>query len=385
MDRMTDRIMGKTRVGITGISGFVGSHLKDRLQREEGVEVIACEDAYFDEFDKLKSFAENCDVLVHLAAMNRGDQEQLYSVNVGLVEKLIHAMQQTHSIPHVMFSSSIQCKLDNAYGRSKKEGARLLVQWAQKNKAPLSILIIPNIYGDRGKPFHNSVVATFCHQLTHGLQPEVHVDQEIGLIYINELIEEIVKLIWNRPAAIDTSEIDLTKSIKVSEILTMLNRFKETYYEKGVVPHLEPGFEQNLYNTFLSYMDDTDYEQSSVLHADDRGSLFEVVKQEKGGQVFFSTTKPGVTRGNHYHTRKMEKFCVVKGEAVIRLRRIGTDQVIEFHVSGSKPASVEMPIFYTHSIENVGSEELLTLFWTNELFDKNDPDTFYENVLTEQK
>lgn len=375
--------MNKTKIGITGIDGFVGSHLKDRLLREENVEVLAFEDSYFVEFEKLKSFTENCDVLVHLAAMNRGDQEQLYNVNVGLVEKLVDAMQQTNSTPHIIFSSSIQYELDNPYGISKKEGARILSQWARGNNAPLSILIIPNIYGDQGKPFYNSVVATFCHQLTRDLQPEIHADKEFGLIYINELVEAIYKKITNRPKTVDFLEIPPTKFIMVSEILATLNRFKEMYYDKRIVPNLEAGFEQHLYNTFLTYMENSDYEQFPVLHSDDRGNLFEVVKQEKGGQVFFSTTKPGITRGNHYHTRKMEKFCVVKGKAVIRLRRIGTDEVIEYNVSGSKPASIEMPIFYTHSIENVGSEELLTLFWTNELFDKNDPDTFYENVLTE--
>lgn len=375
--------MNKTKIGITGIDGFVGSHLKDRLLREENVEVLAFEDSYFGEFEKLKSFTENCDVLVHLAAMNRGDQEQLYNVNVGLVEKLVDAMQQTNSTPHIIFSSSIQYELDNSYGISKKEGARILSQWARGNNAPLSILIIPNIYGDQGKPFYNSVVATFCHQLTRDLQPEIHADKEFGLIYINELVEAIYKKITNRPKTVESLEIPPTKFIMVSEILATLNRFKEMYYDKRIVPNLEAGFEQHLYNTFLTYMENSDYEQFPVLHSDDRGNLFEVVKQEKGGQVFFSTTKPGITRGNHYHTRKMEKFCVVKGKAVIRLRRIGTDEVVEYNVSGSKPASIEMPIFYTHSIENVGSEELLTLFWTNELFDKNDPDTFYENVLTE--
>jgi len=171
----------------------------------------------------------------------------------------------------------------------------------------------------------------------------------------------------------------------VSEILTTLKRFKEMYYDKRIVPDLELGFERNLYNAFLTYMENTDYEQFPVVRCDERGKLFEVVKQENGGQVFFSTTKPGITRGNHYHTRKMEKFCVVKGEAVIRLRRIGTNEVVEYNVSGSKPASIEMPIFYAHSIENVGTEELLTLFWTNELFDENDPDTFHESVLMEQE
>jgi UDP-2-acetamido-2,6-beta-L-arabino-hexul-4-ose reductase len=380
---MIDRIVNKMKIGITGIDGFVGSHLKDRLLREENVEVLDFEDTYFEEFDKLKSFAKRCDVLVHLAAINRGDQEQLYNVNVGLVEKLVDALEKTNSRPHVIFSSSIQCKLNNPYGLSKKEGARLLSKWARENSAPLSILIIPNVFGDRGKPFYNSVVATFCHQLTHGLQPEIHVDKEIGLIYINDLVQEICKTIKTPPGAVGWLELPPTKSIKVSEILATLKRFKEMYYDKRIVPDIQAGFEQQLYNTFLTYMENSDYQQFPVINCDDRGSLFEVVKQEKGGQVFFSTTKPGVTRGNHYHTRKMERFCVVKGKAVIRLRRIGTDEVIEYKVSGSKPASIEMPIFYTHSIENVGTEELLTLFWTNELFDKDDPDTFYETVLSE--
>jgi UDP-2-acetamido-2,6-beta-L-arabino-hexul-4-ose reductase len=375
--------MGKTRIGITGIDGFVGSHLRDRLSREDNIEVLAFEDSYFEEFEKLVSFADKCEVLVHLAAMNRGDQQQLYTVNVGLVEKLIEALRQTNSCPHVVFSSSIQCTLDNPYGRSKKEGARLLSQWAMAHNAPLSILIIPNVFGDRGRPFHNSVVATFCHQLTHGLQPELHTDKEIGLIYINELVEKIYETIKSPPKAVDSAEIPPTKRVMVSEILAKLNRFKQMYYDKNIVPDLEAGFEQHLYNVLLTYMENSDYQQFPILHCDDRGTLFEVIKQENGGQVFFSTTKPGITRGNHYHTRKMEKFCVVKGEAVIRLRRIGTDRVVEYSVSGRKPASVEMPIFYTHSIENVGTGELLTLFWTNELFDENDPDTFYESVLTE--
>jgi len=380
---MTDRNVNKTKIGITGIDGFVGSHLRDRLLREENVDVLAFEDSYFEEFEKLKSFTENCDVLVHLAAMNRGDQEQLYNVNVGLVEELVDALQQTKSSAHVIFSSSTQCKLDNPYGLSKKEGARLLSQWARGNNAPVSILMIPNIFGDQGKPFYNSVVATFCHQLTHDLQPEIHTDKEFGLIYINEFVEELCRTINNPPRAVESLEIRPTKFIMVSEILATLNRFKEMYCDKRIVPHLEAGFEQQLYNTFLTYMENSDYEQFPAIHSDDRGNLFEVIKQEDGGQVFFSTTKPGITRGNHYHTRKMEKFCVVRGKAVIRLRRIGTDEIIEFNASGSEPASIEMPIFYTHSIENVGTEELLTLFWTNELLDKDDPDTFYENVLTE--
>jgi len=162
--------------------------------------------------------------------------------------------------------------------------------------------------------------------------------------------------------------------------LKLLNHFKECFYDKRIVPTFASNFEKNLYNTFISYAERADYEQALTLRTDERGSLFEVVKEEKGSQIFFSTTKPGIVRGNHYHTRKQEKFCVVKGEAIIRIRRIGTDKVIEYKVSGDKPVVVEMPIFYTHNIENVGTDELCTLFWTNELYNPNDSDTFFEKV-----
>jgi UDP-2-acetamido-2,6-beta-L-arabino-hexul-4-ose reductase len=241
-------------------------------------------------------------------------------------------------------------------------------------------MIIPNVFGDKGKPFYNSVVATFCYQITHGEEPKIIDDKKLDLIFINRLIEQMTQKALEFCSCIETVEIEPVYSVKVSEVLSQLNRFKSCYYKYRMVPKLADDFERDLYNTFITYMDEADFEQKSLLHSDERGTLFEFVRHDGAGQVFFSTTKPGVTRGNHYHTRKMEKFCVVKGTGLIKMRRIGTNKVIEYEVNDQNPSSVEMPVFYTHNITNTGKEDMLTIFWTNEVFDSSDPDTFYEEI-----
>ncbi len=372
--------MDKRKITITGLVGFMGSHIRDRLSREPNIDVQPFEDEFFANGEKLKAALDGAQAVVHLAAMNRGGENEIYRTNIELVQKLTAALDELGQRPHVLFSSSTQAALDNPYGRSKKEGERLLEEWSRRSKAHVSAMVIPNVFGDRGRPNYNSVVATFCHKLTHGETPQVQADKELNLIYINELVELFWQRINNPPAGFERVEVAPTASAKVTEILSRLSHYKECYYEKKIVPDLPTRFERNLYNTFLSYAETADFQQPLVLRTDDRGSLFEIVKQEGGNQIFFSTTKPGITRGNHYHTRKMEKFCVVKGEAVIRLRRIGTDKVLEYRVSSQQPSVVEMPIFYTHHIENVGSTELCTLFWTNEVFNPDDTDTFFEKV-----
>lgn len=372
--------MNNLTIGITGMVGFIGSHLRDRLRQKETINVPDFEDAFFDDEEALKNYLQKCDVVVHLAAMNRGDGNEIYNTNVGLVKKLISSLEQIGNKPHVLFSSSTQIDQDNPYGRSKKQGVELLKQWSKKNNAPVSVLVIPNVFGDSGRPFYNSVVATFCYQITRNEEPTIITDSQVNLIYVNELTSFIADKIENHPSGFESVVIPQTSTVTVSEILELLKAFKDSYYDKNTVPQLKDNFEQDLYNTFITYMDSVDFEQKPVVHSDNRGSLFEVVKQQGAGQVFFSTTKPGITRGNHYHTQKMEKFCVVKGQGLIKMRRIGTNEILEFNISGSSPSSVEMPIFYTHNITNVGSEEMLTLFWTNELFDPKSPDTFYQEV-----
>lgn len=378
------------KIGITGQAGFIGTHLYNYLGIQESVARIPFEDAYFDEDTQLFQFVQSCDVIVHLAAMNRHDDPQvIYNTNITLVRKLITACEKTNSKPHILFSSSTQEEQDNLYGKSKFEGRKLFEAWALKNKAQFTGLIMPNVFGPFGNPNYNSFIATFCYRLTHGEQPEVKVDAEVKLIYVGELVTEIVRLIKaNRPAEniaemIEEIRLQHTVEVKVSEVLRLLENFKVNYFEKGIIPNLDNPFERNLFNTFLCYVDHQNFFPFPLtLHSDERGSFVETVKNKSGGQVSFSTTVPGITRGNHFHTRKAERFAVIKGKARIDLRRIGTNKILSFELDGKHPSFVDMPVWFTHNITNIGNEELYTIFWINEHFDENDPDTFFELVTS---
>lgn len=375
------------RVGITGQSGFIGSHLYNYLNlKKEEISLVPFEDSLFSNDSDLESFVKQCDTIVHLAAMNRhGDPQVIYDTNLLLVNKLIAACRKTGSTPHILFSSSTQEERDNPYGRSKLEGRLLFEAWAAKNGASFTGLVIPNVFGPFGNPYYNSVVATFCHQLTHNEQPHIEVDGEMKLIYVGELVTEIYNQIISTPGighqAPNTIFIPSTSRKKVSGILSLLTDFKSGYLEKGIIPDLNDKFTLNLFNTFVCYIDHANFFPYHLkLNTDNRGIYVETVKMNSGGQVSFSVTKPGITRGNHYHTRKAERFAVIKGKARIELRRIGTDKVLSFNLDGDQPSFVDMPIWYTHNITNVGTDDVYTIFWISEFYDQNDPDTFFETV-----
>jgi len=362
------------------MQGFVGSHLRDRLAREKNIELLPYEDSFYENESAFVDFAGKADVIVHLAGVNRDEPGAVYKKNIGLMEKLLAYVDASGNRPLILFSSSTQIERDNEYGRGKKRAMELLEQWALKHKAAAVSMVVPNVFGDSGRPFYNSVIATFCHQVTHGQEPTIIQDGRMTMIYINDLVEEIFRIINEQPQGYRVEHIIPKAEVNVSEALALLTKYKDAYYGSGMVPEANSAFERDLYNTFITYMDEADWERHLKLKTDERGSFVEVFKLEKGGQVSYSTTKPGITRGNHYHIRKNEKFCVVSGKAIIRLRRIGTDKVIEYQVSGEKPSWVEMPIYYTHNITNVGDTELVTLFWINEHFNPDDPDTFFEEV-----
>lgn len=376
------------KIGITGQAGFVGTHLYNTLNLQKDIfQTIPFDDAFFSEENKLTEFVAQCDVIVHLAAMNRhNDPEILYQTNIKLVKQLIAACETSDTRPHILFSSSTQEERDNLYGRSKKEGRQLLEQWAEKNQAHFTGLLIPNVFGPFGNPYYNSVIATFCHQLTHNELPKIDVDGEIKLIYVGELVDVIIgKIKEYKTYHIDQYHeiyfVPHTSHIKVSTLLEKLEFFKTNYFEKGIIPCLDNPFERNLFNTFLCYIEHNSFFPFYLkINTDERGSFVETIKLNSGGQVSFSTTVPGVTRGNHFHTRKAERFAVIKGKAKIELRRIGTDKVYSFELDGIQPSFVDMPVWYTHNITNIGEEELYTIFWINEHFNADDPDTFFEKV-----
>lgn len=371
------------RIGITGKAGFIGTHLANNIYLyKDRYLLIDFEDSYFLNDDQLKNFVKQCDVIVHLAALNRhSEPDEILRTNIRLVEQLIIALESTNSKPHIIFSSSTQEERENAYGSSKKKGRELFENWAERNKSSFTGLIIPNVFGPFGVPFHNSFITTFAYQLTHNQEPKIEVDTEVGLIYVDELIKQILNTIEKDEKIIKTERLAETSTQKVTDVLSMMNEFRSDYFEQGIIPQLNTVFRRNLFNTFRSYIDlNKHFPFKYKLNSDERGTFVETMKLNTGGQVSYSTTKTGITRGNHFHTRKIERFAVIKGEAIIKMRKINTRDVFEFKLSGDAPSFVDMPIWYTHNITNTCQSELITMFWVNEFYDEKDPDTFFEKV-----
>jgi len=370
------------RVGITGQNGFIGQHLYRVLGLyPQEFERIDFDREFFNDESTLNAFVSKCDVIIHLAAINRhNDINTLYSTNIELTKKLIKALVATDSEAHVLFSSSSQEEQDNLYGQSKKESRELLCAWAQDSKGAFTGIIIPNVFGPFGVPFYNSFIATFCHQLTHGETPIIVKDSKVGLIHVGSLTNIFVELLNNKESQ-HYYVVEPTDEMKVTEVLSNLTEYRELYLKQGIIPKLETSFDVNLFNTYRSYINlETHFPAKYTQHTDARGAFVEIIRLSVGGQVSFSTTVPGVTRGNHFHTRKIERFAVIKGNAQIQLRKIGSEKTLTYKLSGEDPAYVDMPVWFTHNITNIGDDELFTIFWINEFFDPNDPDTYFENV-----
>lgn len=373
------------KIGITGQQGFIGSSVynmaglfPDQFTR------IPFSREYFEDTEAMDAFVASCDTIVHLAAMNRHEsQEFIYETNKELVRKLVESLERTGSKAHVLFSSSTQEERDNLYGRSKREGREMLADWAKKVGARFDGLLIPNVFGPFGKPFYNSFVATFCHQLTTGGEPKVDVDSEVSLIYVEELAKYILDLAKGKEQLVKNAmhEVKATSQILVSDALKLLKNYRNAYLLNGEIPALNTILEVQLFNTFRSFIDyQTHFPVKYKKNTDNRGSFVEIIRLSSGGQVSFSTTHETITRGNHYHTRKIERFSVIKGKARIQLRKINTTEVLNFDLDGEEPAFVDMPVWYTHNIMNIGTEDLYTIFWINEFFDPADPDTYFETV-----
>ena len=369
------------KVGVTGKNGFIGWHLCQTLKLDSNVfQLIEFKRDWFNDNFELDNFVNKCNIIVHLAGLNRHNEENaIYNTNIGLADKLVKSFLRTSFKGHLIFSSSIQEERNNIFGNSKKEARRLFSNWANQEGGKFHGVIIPNVFGSFGVPFYNSVISTFCYQLVNFEFPKIETDATLNLIYINELIKKIIDLFHTEPN--DKVTINHTDTYKVSEILELLVTYKNKYFENGQIPTFNNQFEINLFNTFRSYFNlNTHFPIKYKNNIDERGNFVEIIRLESGGQISFSTTKKGITRGNHFHTRKIERFSVIKGKALIQLRKIGSKEVFDYFLSGAEPAYVDMPIWYTHKIKNIGEEELYTMFWINEFYDANDHDTYFENV-----
>lgn len=363
-------------LGITGGGGFLGWHLRARAHALGGFKVINASPEIFSNGDTLRSFVESCDAIVHLAGLNRGDDHEIEKINVDLCQQLASAIEAHKRDALVIFANSTHFQRDTAYGRSKRRGAEEFALVASNGGFRFLDLVLPQIFGEYGQPFYNSVVATFCHQLAAGEPTRLIKDNQLELVHAQVVAAFILEAVQNDFSGFH--QISGRKML-VSDLLTQLQSIAESYNHQ-LIPPLKDEFDLALFNTFRACRFPTHYPVMLELRSDARGRLFEGVRSLHGGQCFISTTKPGVTRGNHYHLKKFERFLVVNGEAVIKVRKLFTDKIFEYRVSGMRPAYVDMPTMHTHSITNIGDGELITLFWSHEIFDASRADTFPELV-----
>ena len=367
---------------ITGIKGFIGRNLAQHLREREDVQVL--ESHRNTTNTELRESVGRADVLFHIAGTNRPEDPQEFEAgNTRFTEKLCQIVQQSGRKPKVVFSSSIQATLDNPYGRSKRNAEKLLERFAHDSGASLSIFRLKNVFGKWCRPNYNSVVATFCYEIARGLPVRIDDPQrQLELVHIDDVVSAFLSemdAVSEHPVTwVDPDSIP-SWSLTLGDLAERLQSFRELQ-QSLVVPDFSVRFNQQLYATYLSYLPSEQWEYGLDIKSDNRGDLAEVLKSPWFGQIFVSRTLPGITRGNHYHHSKTEKFMVIGGEALIRFRQIESSEIIEFRVRGEDYRVIDIPPGYTHSITNVGSSELITLFWASEIFEPNRPDTCFAPV-----
>ena len=373
--------MANKKIGITGHNGFLGTHLKNQIRYKfKDFEIVDFKRSFFEDENQLSIFVNSCDIIIHLAGLNRHDSGgKILKTNVQLSETLAKCLIKNMYKGSLIFSSSLQEYNNTPYGKSKKQASKFLAETAKTSGFSFVQFIIPNIFGPFGKPNYNSFITTFSHQLIKGERPEIINDDIVPLIYVEDLVPQIFRA--TELKGIHRIEILSKTKRKVSKILTQLKEFQKTYIENGTIPKLKTLFDTQLFNTFRSAINLKDFfPKSYQIHHDERGSFAELIRASTKGQVSFSSTKPGVTRGNHFHTRKVERFSVIQGEAKICLRIIGTKEIKEFKLVGTKPSYIDIPIWTTHNITNIGKKDLITVFWINEHYNPVDADVYFEKV-----
>lgn len=363
------------KVAMTGAGGFVGWHTRAYLHSvgERDVHPFAVGSAF--DPGAATAAVTGSDRLLLIAGVNRGSDAEVRDGNLQFAEQVAATLRATDAPPRlVVFANSTQVGNGSVYARAKHDASEVVRIAAEAVGARFVDLRLPNLFGEHGRPFYNSVTATFCHLLSRGETPTVENDKELQLLHVQHAAEALVDG-W--PA--DRLD-DHTTTSTVSTLLSTLSTFAGAY-ARGDVPALHGDFERDLFNTYRSFAFEVSTSLALRQNTDDRGSFTEVIRSHGGsGQTSFSTTVPGVTRGQHYHRRKMERFTVLAGSADISLRRLFSDEVVTVAVTGDDPRSIDMPTFWAHSITNTGDDVLYTTFWSNEIFDPAAPDTIPETV-----
>ncbi|MBQ9312259.1 MAG: capsular polysaccharide biosynthesis protein CapF [Bacteroidales bacterium] len=381
------------KILVTGAKGFVGKNLVAQLQnikQEKARWYSVSKDIDIYEYDidsteeELDKYCRDCDFVFHLAGVNRPkEQKEFMEGNFGFTDTLLNTLKKHKNTCPVMISSSIQALLDNPYGESKRAGENLMREYSKQTGAKVLIYRFPNVFGKWCKPNYNSAVATFCNNIANDLPIQVNDPNVLmHLVYIDDVVDELISaLSGNENREGDFCKVKVEHEIKLGEIVDLIKMFR-SQSETLIVPEMAEGsFEKKLYATYLSYLPKEKVKFPLKMNTDARGSFTELLKTNKCGQFSVNVSNPGITKGEHWHNTKWEFFIVVSGHALIEERKIGSEEVISFEVSGDKPEAVHMLPGYTHNITNLSkTEKLITLMWANELFDPQRPDTYFEKV-----
>lgn len=403
----------RNRILVTGSKGFIGKNLISRLVQQKEIEVL--------EFDKgntledLREQIEFADMIYHLAGVNRPQSlEEFRAGNVDMTAQMCKLLLEARKRTPIVLASSIQADLDNPYGLSKKQAEQVLADYSACSGASVVIFRLSNVFGKWCRPNYNSVAATFCHNIARGLPITISdPGREVPLVYVDDVINAFLGTISELQGAnlpvedtgsVSYREISPIYTVTLGRLAELIRSFRESR-QSLLLPDLSNPFTYKLYGTFLSYLDPDGLAYDLTKHSDHRGSLAEFIKSPAFGQIFVSRTKPGITRGNHYHHTKAEKFLVLEGEALIRFRSVqvtnydlqasdseykyphtesqaaasmskANEEVIEYRVSGKDFRVLDIPPGYTHSIENVGKSDMVVLFWASEILDPAHPDTW---------
>ncbi len=371
---------------VTGAGGLLGFHVRALLHAKNGerkfkgevpafeVRVASTDD--FSDSDQLASLVKGTDIVLHLAGVNRAKPEVVDQANREISEKLVSALQASTSGAHVVFANSTHAGSDTPYGRGKGAASKILAEWAGASDGVFTDVVLPHLFGEGGLPNYNTVTATLCNHVLNSTKPKIHEGAVVELLHAGDAAEIMLDAaLSNQTGAIRAAGIAVT----VQNLYERICGLKEIM-DRDLFPNLADKLTLQLYNVLRYEAFPQGTPREFVVNVDNRGELFEVARGGGGGQTFLSWTKPGIERGNHFHRRKVERFVVLSGKADIHLRKVFSDEVISYSVSGDEPVAIDMPTLYLHSIVNTGTEPLLTLFWAHEIFDSNDSDTYMDIV-----
>lgn len=365
---------------VTGAKGFVGKNLIAELRNKGYVDILECD------IDTspvtLDEYTQQCEFVYHLAGVNRPkDEKEFMEGNFGFTSELLELLEKYNNKAPILITSSIQAELDNPYGKSKKAGEDLLFSYEQETGAKVLVYRLPNVFGKWCRPNYNSAVATFCNNIANGLSIQVNDPSVVmNLVYIDDVVSEFINALEGQEHKKDGfCYVETDYTIQLGKIVELIKEFRASRENKSI-PDMSDAFNKKLYSTYLSYLPEHEFSYPLKMNIDNRGSFTEFIKTPDRGQVSINISKPGITKGNHWHHTKNEKFLVVSGQGIIKFRKIDSEEIIEYQASSDKLEVVDIPTGYTHIIINTGDTDMVTVMWVNEIFDPEKPDTYYLEV-----